>query len=235
MKPKDIEEMFRRFAAANPDPRGELEFISPYTLLVAVALSAQATDASVNKATRELFKVVKTPADMVKLGVEGLKPYIRNIGLYNTKAKNIVRMSEILLSEYGGEVPVDAAALEKLPGVGAKTAKVVLNVAFGVPVIAVDTHIYRVANRTGLAPSKTREQTMKTLEKIVPEKYRLNAHHWLILHGRYICTARRPRCPDCIIRDLCAYPDKTPPVDAPAAKPKPKTAAKPKPRGRPAA
>jgi len=240
MKPKDIEEMFRRFAAANPDPRGELEFINPYTLLVAVALSAQATDASVNKATRELFKVVKTPAEMVRLGVEGLLPYIRNIGLYNMKARNIIRMAEILVAEHGGKVPADAAALEKLPGVGAKTAKVVLNVAFGVPVIAVDTHIYRVGNRTGLAPSKTREQMMKTLERVVPEKYRLHAHHWLILHGRYVCTARKPRCPDCLIRDLCAYPDKTPPADAPAmaeskTKPKPASRPKAKPRGRPAA
>lgn len=236
MKPKDIEEMFRRFAAADPDPRGELEFVNPYTLLVAVALSAQATDVSVNRATRELFKVAKTPAEMVRLGVDGLTPYIRNIGLYNMKAKNVVRMAEILLAEHGGEVPADAAALEKLPGVGAKTAKVVLNVAFGVPVIAVDTHIYRVGNRTGLAPSKTREQMMKTLERIVPETYRLHAHHWLILHGRYICTARKPRCPDCLIRDLCAYPDKTPPAGDAAARPskvKMKLAAKPKAKAKP--
>jgi endonuclease-3 len=233
MNAKTIEEVFRRLAAANPNPRGELEFINPYTLLVAVALSAQATDASVNKATRELFKVAKTPAEMLKLGEAGLKPYIQTIGLYNTKAKNVIRAAEILMAEHGGEVPKDAAALEKLPGVGAKTAKVVLNVAFGVPVIAVDTHIFRLANRLGMVKTKAPDETMKRLEAIVPEKYRLNAHHWLILHGRYICVARKPRCPDCILSDLCAFKDKTPAAGEPIklkapAKPKAKVAAKPK-------
>jgi endonuclease-3 len=233
MNAKTIEEVFRRLAAANPNPRGELEFINPYTLLVAVALSAQATDASVNKATRELFKVAKTPAEMLKLGEAGLKPYIQTIGLYNTKAKNVIRAAEILIAEHGGVVPKDAAALEKLPGVGAKTAKVVLNVAFGVPVIAVDTHIFRLANRLGMVKTKAPDETMKRLEAIVPEKYRLNAHHWLILHGRYICVARKPRCPDCILNDLCAFKEKTlaegQPIKLKApAKPKAKVADKAK-------
>jgi len=247
MNAKTIEETFRRLAAANPNPRGELEFINPYTLLVAVALSAQATDASVNKATRELFKVAKTPAQMLKLGEAGLKPYIQTIGLYNTKAKNVIRAAEILMAEHGGVVPKDAAALEKLPGVGAKTAKVVLNVAFGVPVIAVDTHIFRLANRLGMVKTRTPDETMKRLEAIVPEKYRLNAHHWLILHGRYVCVARKPRCPDCILADLCEFKDKTPATGEPiklkapakaksATKPKLKVAPKPNrpagPRGR---
>lgn len=210
LKPGEIEEVFRRLAAANPNPRGELEYINPYTLLVAVALSAQATDASVNKATRELFKVVRTPADMLKLGEAGLRPYIQTIGLYNTKAKNLIRMAEILAAEHGGEVPQDAAALERLPGVGAKTAKVVLNVAFGVPVIAVDTHIFRLTNRLGMVKTKTPDETMKKLEAIVPERYRLNAHHWLILHGRYVCVARKPNCPSCILRDICQFKEKTP-------------------------
>jgi endonuclease-3 len=240
MKPGDIEEMFRRFAAADPNPRGELHYINPYTLLVAVALSAQATDAGVNKATGPLFKMVTTPAQMVALGEDGLKTYIRTIGLFNTKAKNVIKLSQMLIDEHGGEVPADPAALERLPGVGQKTAKVVLNIAFGVPVIAVDTHIFRLANRTGLVKTKTAEETMKKLEAIVPEKYRLHAHHWMILHGRYICVARKPRCPDCIIRDLCAFKDKTPEAGEPVRlKAKPKAAAKPKrtarPRGRPAA
>ncbi len=232
--------MFRRFAAANPNPRGELHYINPYTLLVAVALSAQATDAGVNKATGPLFEVVTTPAQMVALGEDGLKDYIRSIGLFNTKAKNVIKLSQMLIDEHGGEVPADAAALERLPGVGQKTAKVVLNIAFGVPVIAVDTQIFRVANRTGLVKTRTAEQTMKKLEAIVPEKYRLHAHHWMILHGRYICVARKPRCPDCIIRDLCAFKDKTPEAGEPIklkAKPKAVAGAKrpARPRGRPAA
>jgi endonuclease-3 len=240
MKPGDIEEMFRRFAAADPNPRGELHYINPYTLLVAVALSAQATDAGVNKATGPLFKMVTTPAQMVALGEDGLKTYIRTIGLFNTKAKNVIKLSQMLIDEHGGEVPADPAALERLPGVGQKTAKVVLNIAFGVPVIAVDTHIFRLANRTGLVKTKTAEETMKKLEAIVPEKYRLHAHHWMILHGRYICVARKPRCPDCIIRDLCAFKDKTPEAGEPVRlKAKPKAAVKPKrtarPRGRPVA
>lgn len=235
MKTADIEEMFRRFEQANPDPRGELEFINPYTLLVAVALSAQATDASVNKATRELFKVAKTPAEMLKLGEEGLRRYIRTIGLFNTKAKNVIRLSQILVDEHGGAVPADPAALERLPGVGQKTAKVVLNVAFGVPVIAVDTHIFRFANRVGLVKTRTPQETMKKLEAIVPAKYRLHAHHWMILHGRYICTARRPRCPDCIVRDLCAFKDKTPEAGAPVKLKAPKAKAKTTPKARTAA
>lgn len=242
LKPGEIEEVFRRLAAANPNPRGELEYINPYTLLVAVALSAQATDASVNKATRELFKVVKTPADMLKLGEARLRPYIQTIGLYNTKAKNLIRMAEILVAEHGGEVPRDAAALERLPGVGAKTAKVVLNVAFGVPVIAVDTHIFRLSNRLGMVRTKTPDETMKKLEAIVPEKYRLNAHHWLILHGRYVCVARKPNCPSCILRDICQFKEKTPAEPGTTLKAKtrvklkavkkPATAPRARPRGR---
>ncbi len=235
MKPAQIEDVFRRLAAANPDPRAELEYINPYTLLVAVVLSAQATDAGVNKATRPLFKAVSTPAAMLRLGEEGLRDYIRTIGLFNTKAKNVIKLSQILVDRHGGEVPADAAMLESLPGVGAKTAKVVLNVAFGVPVIAVDTHIFRLSNRLGMVKTKTPNETMKRLEAIVPEQYRLNAHHWLILHGRYICVARKPRCPDCILRDLCEFKDKTTEAGEPIrlkapvkTKSKAKTAAKPK-------
>jgi endonuclease-3 len=209
MKPADIEALFRRLAETRPIPKGELEFINPYTLLVAVVLSAQATDASVNKATEPLFKVADTPAKMLKLGEGRLKRYIRTIGLFNTKAKNIIRLSEILIAEHGGEVPRDREALMKLPGVGRKTAAVVLNVAFEEPVIAVDTHIFRVANRTGLAPGKDPHAVEAKLEKLVPPKYKLRAHHWLILHGRYVCKARKPDCPVCEIRSVCAYKAKT--------------------------
>jgi endonuclease III len=209
-KPKvDAEAFFRRLAAANPDPRGELEYINPYTLLVAVVLSAQATDVSVNKATEPLFEIADTPQKMLALGEARLKDYIRTIGLYNTKAKNIIRLSEILLRDYGGQVPQEREALQTLPGVGRKTANVVLNVAFGQPTMAVDTHIFRLGNRSGLAPGKTPDAVEQMLMKRVPEKYRLNAHHWLILHGRYVCKARKPDCPACVVQDLCAYKAKT--------------------------
>ena len=209
MRKRDVEEFFRRLAAADPEPRGELDFINPYTLLVAVVLSAQATDVGVNKATRELFKVADTPEKMLALGEARLKEYVRTIGLYNNKARNIIRLSEILVREHGGRVPRDRAALEALPGVGRKTANVVLNTAFGEPTIAVDTHIFRLANRTGLAPGKTPRAVEERLERVVPEAYKRHAHHWLILHGRYVCKARKPDCPSCIVRDLCAYRAKT--------------------------
>jgi endonuclease III len=206
-----IEEFFRRLAERNPNPRGELEHINPFTLLVAVVLSAQATDAGVNKATKSLFKVADSPAKMLALGEAGLREHIKTIGLYNSKAKHIMALCAILVREHGGEVPHDRAALEALPGVGRKTANVVLNVAFGEPTIAVDTHIFRVANRTGLAPGKTPHEVEAALMRRVPERYRLNAHHWLILHGRYVCKARKPLCPLCPVRDLCAYKAKTKP------------------------
>ena len=209
-KPKvDADAFFRRLAAANPDPRGELDYINPYTLLVAVVLSAQATDASVNKATEPLFKVADTPQKMLALGEARLKEYIRTIGLYNTKAKNIMRLSEILIREHGGEVPRDRETLQTLPGVGRKTANVVMNVAFGASTIAVDTHIFRVGNRSGLAPGKTPDAVERMLERRVPEKYKRNAHHWLILHGRYVCKARKPDCLSCVVSDLCVYKGKT--------------------------
>lgn len=223
MKPDRVEEFFRRLEAGNPDPRGELEYINPYTLLVAVTLSAQATDAGVNKATGPLFAVVDTPEKMLTLGEEGLKRYIRTIGLFNTKAKNVIAMSRLLVERYGGDVPRDRETLETLPGVGRKTANVVLNIAFGEPTIAVDTHIFRVGNRTGLAPGKTPLDVERALEKAVPEKYRLHAHHWLILHGRYICKARKPDCPVCPVVDLCAFDAKTPPGDMIAAATAPAT------------
>ena len=210
-----IEEMFSRLKALNPKPATELEFSSPYELLVAVALSAQATDVGVNKATRKLFPVANTPQQIAALGVEGLKPYISTIGLYNTKAANVVAMAEQLLERHGGEVPRDRAALEALPGVGRKTANVVLNTAFGEPTMAVDTHIFRVANRTGLAPGKDVRAVEDGLVKVVPPAYLHDAHHWLILHGRYVCKARKPDCPHCAIRDLCRFKEKTP--GAPAA------------------
>jgi endonuclease-3 len=209
MKPAIIEEMFRRLAAANPEPKSELEYVNPYTLLVAVVLSAQATDAGVNKATRPLFQRVTTPQQMVELGEEGLRAYIKTIGLFNTKAKNVIRLSEILVAEHGGTVPRDREALETLPGVGRKTANVVLNVAWGEETMAVDTHIFRVANRTGLAPGKTPEAVERGLLKAVPKPYLRHAHHWLILHGRYVCKARKPDCAACIIADLCESDEKT--------------------------
>ena len=209
MKPADIDEFFRRLAADNPAPKTELEYINPYTLLVAVVLSAQATDIGVNKATGPLFQIVQTPQQMVELGEERLRQYIRTIGLFNTKAKNVIKLSEILVTEHGGEVPRKRKELEALPGVGRKTANVVLNVAFGQTTIAVDTHIFRVSNRTGLARGKTPEEVERKLVRYVPAHWKPHAHHWLILHGRYICKARKPDCPACVVRDLCAYPDKS--------------------------
>jgi endonuclease-3 len=209
MKPADIDEFFRRLAADNPAPKTELEYINPYTLLVAVVLSAQATDIGVNKATGPLFQIVQTPQQMVELGEEKLRQYIRTIGLFNTKAKNVIKLSEILVAEHAGEVPRKRKELEALPGVGRKTANVVLNVAFGQITIAVDTHIFRVSNRTGLARGKTPEEVERKLLRYVPARWKPHAHHWLILHGRYICKARKPDCPACAVRDLCAFPDKT--------------------------
>ena len=200
---------FDRLAAAIPVPKGELSYRNPYTLLVAVVLSAQATDAGVNRATGPLFAVADTPAKMVELGEAGLRDYIRTIGLFNTKARNVIALSEILLREHGGTVPRDRAALEALPGVGRKTANVVLNTAFGEPPIAVDTHLFRVCNRTGLAPGATPLAVELKLEKVTPAERKLHAHHWLILHGRYVCKARRPDCPTCVVADLCRYKAKT--------------------------
>jgi endonuclease III len=204
----EIAEAFRRFAAANPTPRGELAHINPFTLLVAVVLSAQATDAGVNKATPALFRLADTPEKMIKLGEAHLRDLIKTIGLYRTKAKNVIALSNKLIAEHGGKVPHDRDALEALPGVGRKTANVVLNIAFGEPTIAVDTHIFRVGNRTGLAVGKTPLEVEMKLMAVVPEQYRLHAHHWLILHGRYVCVARRPLCEKCVIGDLCKWPGK---------------------------
>ena len=206
MTPAAIAESFRRFHDANPHPTTELEYASTFELLVAVILSAQATDKGVNKATRRLFPVANTPAALLALGEDGLKDYIKTIGLYNNKATNILKTCQILLGEHGGEVPANRAALEKLPGVGRKTANVILNTAFRQPVMAVDTHIFRVANRTGIAPGKTVLAVEKGLMARVPPEYLLDAHHWLILHGRYICIARKPRCGACLISDLCDNP-----------------------------
>jgi endonuclease-3 len=209
----EIEEFYRRLSASRPIPRTELEFINPYTLLVAVVLSAQATDVGVNRATPALFAIADTPRKMLDLGEERLKEFIRTIGLYRTKAGNIIKLSRILFDEYGGEVPREREALEKLPGVGRKTASVVLNVAFGEPTIAVDTHIFRLGNRTGLAPGRTPLEVERGLEAVTPAKYKLYAHHWLILHGRYVCKARKPECPNCVVVDLCRYGDKTLPAE----------------------
>jgi endonuclease-3 len=209
LKPEQITEMFRRFQAADPAPEGELDYLNPYTLLVAVVLSAQATDVGVNRATGPLFKFVDTPEKMVELGEAELISHIRTIGLYRMKAKNVIALSQILIDRYGSEVPRDRAALEELPGVGRKTANVVLNIAFGEPTIAVDTHLFRLGNRTGLAPGKTPLEVELKLEKVVPPEYKRHAHHWLILHGRYVCKARRPECPRCLINDLCLFREKT--------------------------
>ncbi len=205
----EIEEAFRRFRQANPEPKGELQHINPYTLLVAVVLSAQATDAGVNKATKSLFAVADTPEKMVALGEERLQGLIKTIGLYRMKAKNVIALSRQLIAEHGGMVPPLREALEQLPGVGRKTANVVLNIAFGEETIAVDTHVFRVCNRTGLAPGKTPRDVETRLEAVTPAAYKRHAHHWLILHGRYVCTALRPRCPACLINDLCRWPEKT--------------------------
>jgi len=209
MPKADVIEMFTRLRELNPHPKTELEYSSPFELLVAVALSAQATDVGVNKATRTLFPVANTPQAMLALGEEGLKKYIATIGLFNAKAKNVIAACAMLIDQHGGEVPRDRAALEALPGVGRKTANVVLNTAFGEPVMAVDTHIFRVSNRTGLAPGKDVRAVEDLLVKVIPAEFLLDAHHWLILHGRYVCKARKPDCPQCVIRDLCRFKQKT--------------------------
>ncbi len=208
MKKQDIAEFFKRLQEANPEPRSDLVYTNTYTLLVAVVLSAQATDKGVNKATEKLFKTVDTPQKMLKLGEDGLKEHIKTIGLYNAKAKNVIALSRMLVDDYNGEVPQDREQLVRLPGVGRKTANVVLNVAFGHETMAVDTHIFRVGNRTGLAPGKTPEQVEAQLEKVVPAPYRRHAHHWLILHGRYICKARTPLCGKCPVYELCGFKEK---------------------------
>ena len=209
MKKADIETFYARLAAANPEPRGELEYVNPYTMLVAVVLSAQATDVGVNKATGPLFKVADTPEKMLNLGESRLKELIKTIGLFNTKAKNVIGLSRQLLDHHGGEVPRDRDALVALPGVGRKTANVVLNNAFGEPTIAVDTHLFRLANRTGLGPGKNVVEVEKALLRQTPEHWKRHAHHWLILHGRYVCKARKPDCPACIVADLCRFKGKT--------------------------
>jgi endonuclease-3 len=209
MNPQKRAEIFRRFRAANPNPTTELNYRTPYELLVAVVLSAQATDKSVNKATAVLFEKHDSPQKMVKLGVAGLEEYIKTIGLYRNKAKNVVELSRILVEKHAGEVPQTREALEALPGVGRKMANVVLNTAFGQPTVAVDTHIFRVANRTGIAPGKDPRQVEDRLVKFTPPEYLKDVHHWLILHGRYVCIARKPGCPECLIRDLCEYRKKT--------------------------
>ena len=209
MNARQRHELYARLKAANPAPTTELKYATPFELLVAVVLSAQATDVGVNKATAKLFPVANTPRALVKLGERGLKRYIKTIGLFNTKAKNVIALSQRLLAEHGGEVPRTREALEALPGVGRKTANVVLNTAFGEPTIAVDTHIFRVANRTGLAPAKDVRKVEDALVAATPPEFARDAHHWLILHGRYVCKARLPECPRCVIRDLCEYPSKT--------------------------
>jgi endonuclease III len=209
MKKINIEKFYQTLSDDNPEPKGELDWVNTYTLLVAVVMSAQATDVGVNKATGPLFKKVKTPAAMLKLGEEGLRGYIKSIGLFNTKAKNVIKLSQMLVDGYGGQVPEDRDELEKLPGVGRKTASVVMNIAFGAPTIAVDTHIYRISNRTGLAPGKTPLAVEAKLEKITPAHWKLHAHHWLILLGRYVCKARKPECYRCLVHDVCAFKGKT--------------------------
>ena len=208
MKKADIYEFFRRLHAIDPEPKSDLEYTNAYTLLVAVVLSAQATDEGVNRATKDLFKIADTPEKMVKLGLEGIKNYIKTIGLFNTKAKNVLALSEILIERHNGKVPATREELVALPGVGRKTANVVLNIVFKQPTMAVDTHIFRVCNRLGMAPGKTPDQVEAKLEKLVPKDFALHAHHWLILHGRYTCKARKPLCEDCIVADLCHSKDK---------------------------
>lgn len=209
MKPAQIEHFFATLSAANPSPETELKYVNAYTLLVAVVLSAQATDVGVNKATEKLFRTVTTPAQMLKLGEDGLKQHIKTIGLFNAKAKNVIALSQMLVDKHGGEVPRNREALQDLPGVGRKTANVVLNVLWGEPTIAVDTHIFRVGNRTGMAKGKTPLEVEQKLEKVVPAKYRQHAHHWLILHGRYICKARKPDCWRCVVAEDCCFKPKT--------------------------
>jgi endonuclease-3 len=215
---RNVREFYRRLAETRPLPQTELEFISAFTLLVAVVLSAQATDTGVNKATPALFALADTPQKMLALGEERLVELIRTIGLFRTKAKNLIALSRMLVEQFGGEVPRDRESLETLPGVGRKTANVVLNTAFGEPTIAVDTHVFRVANRIGLAPGKTPLEVETTLEAVTPADYKRYAHHWLILHGRYVCTARRPACPECVVADLCRYGAKTGPAELIAAR-----------------
>ena len=210
LKPPEIEEIFRRFHDIEPEPKGELNSVNEFTFLVAVVLSAQATDMGVNRATSALFKAVDTPEKMLALGEEGLRDYIKSIGLYRAKARNVIALSKILVEKHGGKVPGEREALEALPGVGRKTANVVLNIVFGEPTIAVDTHLFRLGNRTGLAPGKSPYDVEKGLLKAIPEKYLRHAHHWLILHGRYVCKARRPECWRCPIADLCQFREKTP-------------------------
>jgi endonuclease-3 len=207
--PAEVHEAFSRFRSANPEPKGELEHLNPYTLLVAVVLSAQATDAGVNRATRALFAVADTPQKMLALGEDALRDYIKTVGLYRNKAKNVIALSAKLIAEFGGEVPRTRAEIETLPGAGRKTANVVLNMAFGEHTMAVDTHVFRVGNRTGLAPGNTPLEVELGLEKVIPSEFVLHAHHWLILHGRYTCLARKPRCELCLINDLCRWPEKT--------------------------
>lgn len=205
----EVDAFFAALSKANPEPKGELNYVNAYTLLVAVVLSAQATDAGVNRATKDLFATVDTPQKMVALGLEGLIKHVRTIGLFNTKAKNVIALSEMLIAKHGGEVPHDRAALEELPGVGRKTANVVLNIAFGEPTMAVDTHVFRISNRTGLAQGKTPLEVEEKLMKVIPAKWALHSHHWLILHGRYVCLARKPNCPACVVREICKFPAKT--------------------------
>jgi len=205
----EIDAFFAALSQANPEPKGELNYVNPYTLLVAVVLSAQATDAGVNRATKDLFAAVDTPQKMVALGLEGLIKHVRTIGLFNTKAKNVIALSEMLIAKHGGEVPHDRDALEELPGVGRKTANVVLNIAFGEPTMAVDTHVFRISNRTGLAQGKTPLEVEANLLKRIPAQWALHAHHWLILHGRYVCLARKPNCPACVVKEICKFPAKT--------------------------
>ena len=210
----EIETLYARLQAKTPEPRGELESVNPYTLLVAVVLSAQATDAGVNRATRPLFAVVDTPQKMLAFGETRLREAIRSLGFFNMKTKNVLELSRLLVEKHGGAVPRDRDALERLPGVGRKTANVVLNNAFGEPVIAVDTHIFRVSNRTGLAPGKDPDEVADILERVTPDRFKLHAHHWLILHGRYVCVARKPKCPVCVIADICRFKPKTEPAGA---------------------
>ena len=209
LKKDEIKKFFEVLKHNNPEPKSDLEYHSPFTLLIAVVLSAQATDEGVNKATRKLFRVVSKPEDILEMGEEKLKTYIQTIGLYNSKAKNIMALCQILLDDHNGEVPGTRQELQNLPGVGRKTANVILNIAFGESTIAVDTHVFRVSNRTGLARAKTHDKVEHILEKVVPEDYKYNAHHWLILHGRYTCKARKPACPECPVFDICRYEEKT--------------------------
>jgi endonuclease-3 len=209
MPSRDVDEFFRRLSAQNPDPKGELNYVNEFTLLVAVVLSAQATDAGVNRATEKLFAIADTPEKMLALGEAKVRDYIKTIGLYRNKAKNVIALCEKLIADHGGVVPADRDSLVELPGVGRKTANVVLNIAFGQPTMAVDTHIFRLGNRTGMASGKNVEQVEDKLVKRIPKQWMLHAHHWLILHGRYVCKARKPECPDCFVRDLCRFKAKT--------------------------